>query len=244
MSGPGEASHLEVVAVAVVILQGLVVDHVDDRDDEGEGVFLDPGQERLQPAGVALAVAVQVEDDVPGGGPGPGQASSDQTFPLAQSHQLHLAGQEPVDVSLQLALQVGLVTEIIHQDDLLHQVLGGSVEDGPDGPDQRGPGLVGEDDDDGGGGEVGVVLNRLTPHVPGVGHLPRVGDLVAHDQIEGLGLHDVLSKLRLPPLEDHGLPHLPQPGHHLGLVLRELAVRPGDLLRPEQIGSSHRRPVN
>ena len=72
VAGPGEAAHLEVVAVAVVVLQGLVVDHVDDWDHEGEGVLLDPGQERLQPAGVALAVAVQVEDHVPSGGPGPG----------------------------------------------------------------------------------------------------------------------------------------------------------------------------
>ena len=244
MAGPGESSHLEVVAIAVVILQAFVVDHVDDWHHEGERVLLDPGEEGLQPAGVALAVTVQVEDHVPSGGPGPGQASSDQTFSLAQSHQLHLAGQKPVDVPLQLPLQVGLVTEVIHQDDLLHQVGGGSVEDGPDGPDQWGPGLVGEDDDDGGGGEVGVVLDGLTPHVPGVGHLPGVGDLVAHYQVEGLGLHDILSQLGLPALQHHGLPHLPQSGHNLGLVLSELTVRTEDLLRPEEVGSSHRGPVH
>ena len=63
---------MEVVAIAVVILQGFVVDHVDDWHHEGEGVLLDPGKERLQPASVALTVAVEVEDDVPSGGPGSG----------------------------------------------------------------------------------------------------------------------------------------------------------------------------
>ena len=35
------------------------------------------------------------------------------------------------------------------------------------------PGLVGEDDDDRGGGKVFVVVHRLAPRVPCIGHLRR-----------------------------------------------------------------------
>ena len=111
VSGPGESSHLEVVPIAVIVLQGLVVDHVDDWDDEGEGVLLDPGEERLEPAGVTLAVTVQEEDHVPRGGPGPRQPGPDQPLSLGEPHQLDLAGQEPVYVPLQLALATHVNTQ-------------------------------------------------------------------------------------------------------------------------------------
>ena len=122
----------------MVILQGLVVYHVDDWHHEGQGVLLDPGEERLQPARVALAVAVQEEDHVPTGGPGTRQPGPDESLPLAEPHEPHLAGQEPVYVPLQLALnthvtchsgpgsvthlEVGLVTEVVHQNYLLDEV--------------------------------------------------------------------------------------------------------------------------
>ena len=44
-------------------------------------------------------------------------------------------------------------------------------DDDEDGDDE--PGLVGEDDDDRGGGKVFVVVHRLAPRVPCIGHLSR-----------------------------------------------------------------------
>ena len=45
------------------------------------------------------------------------------------------------------------------------------ADDDEDGNDE--PGLVGEDDDDRGGGKVFVVVHRLAPRVPCIGHLRR-----------------------------------------------------------------------
>ena len=119
MAGPGESSHLEVVPIAVIVLQGFVVDHVDDWHHEGEGVLLDPGEERLQPARVALAVAVQEEDHVPTGGPGTRQPGPDETNPLLKSDDSHLAVLS--HVLLQLGLEVGVLGGVVHQDDLLQE---------------------------------------------------------------------------------------------------------------------------
>ena len=90
VSGPGESSHLEVVPIAVIVLQGLVVDHVDDWDDEGEGVLLDPGEERLEPAGVTLAVTVQEGEDLGPGGLCPLHPAPHQSLPpvVAEDHHL------------------------------------------------------------------------------------------------------------------------------------------------------------
>ena len=50
----------------------------------------------------------------------------------------------------------------------MDEVFRGAVEDGPDGPDEGGPRLVGEDDDDRGGGQGLVVVHCLAAGVPGV----------------------------------------------------------------------------
>ena len=267
MPGPGEPAHLEVVAVAVVVLQRLVVDHVNDRHHEGARLLVYARQQRLQPARVALAVAVQIEDHVARGRARPRQPRADQPLALGQPHQLDLAGEVAVDVALELALgiytlqrdetrdhtcagtrdtdlEVRLVAEVVHEDDLVHEVCGGPVEHGPDGADERRPRLVGEDDDDAGGGQVLLVVHALAARVPRVGHLARVGDLVADDEVEGLGLHDVLPEAGLVPAQHHGLAHLPEAGHHLGLVSRELAVERGHGLGLEQVRPAHRNPVH
>ena len=44
------------------------------------------------------------------------------------------------------------------------------------------PGLVGEDDDDRGGGKVFVVVHRLAPRVPCIGHLRRQCEEVIYNQ--------------------------------------------------------------
>ncbi len=48
-----------------------------------------------------------------------------------------------------------LVAEVVHQDDLVQRLLRGLVQHAPDGPQQRRPGLVGEDDHHGGGRQGG-----------------------------------------------------------------------------------------
>ena len=49
-------------------LEGVEVDVVDDGGGDGLGVELYPGQQRLQPVSLHLAVAVQEHQGVPGGG--------------------------------------------------------------------------------------------------------------------------------------------------------------------------------
>ena len=58
-------------------------------------------------------------------------------------------------------LEGSLVTEVVHEYDLVDEVCGGPVDHGPDCADEGGPGLVGEDDDDGGVGEVRLVIHVL-----------------------------------------------------------------------------------
>ena len=89
----------------MIVLQGLVIDHVDDGDYEGPGLLVYPRKQRLQPARVALAVAVQEEDHVPGGGPGPRQPRPDQPLPLLQPLQLYRAREVLLDVSLKFSLK-------------------------------------------------------------------------------------------------------------------------------------------
>ena len=48
-------------------LEGVEVDVVDDWGGDGLGVELYPGQQRLQPVSLHLAVAVQEHQGVPGG---------------------------------------------------------------------------------------------------------------------------------------------------------------------------------
>ena len=48
-------------------LEGVEVDVVDDGGGDGLGVELYPGQQRLQPVSLHLAVAVQEHQGVPGG---------------------------------------------------------------------------------------------------------------------------------------------------------------------------------
>ena len=49
----------------------------------------------------------------------------------------------------------------------MDELFWGAVDDGPDGSDEGGPRLVGEDDDDRGGGEGLVVVHCLAAGVPG-----------------------------------------------------------------------------
>ena len=141
-------------------------------------------------------------------------------------------------------LEVRLVAEVVHEDDLVHEVRWRPVEHGPDGADEGRPRLVGEDDDDAGGGQVLLVVHALAARVPRVGHRARVGDLVADDEVEGLGLHDALPEAGLLPAQHHGLAHLPEAGHHLGLVRGELAVERGHGLGLEQVRPAYRHPVH
>ena len=236
---------MEVVSVAVVILQRAVVNNIDNGHHEGEGVLLDAAEQRLQPASVALAVAVQVEDHLPGGGARPLQPRPDETLALRQPHQLDLAGQVAVDVALKLAPQVRLVAEVVHQDDLVHEVGGRAVEDGPDGADERAPGLVGEDDDDGGGREEGRVADGSAAPVSRVRYTSNVGDLVTHNQIECLRLLDVVCHLCLVSLQHDGLPSLAQPAHLPRQVFSKLVVHVCQAgLGAEQVGPAHRHPVH
>jgi len=60
---------------------------------------------------------------------------------------------------------------VVHEDDLVEQLVGGAVEDGVDGAKEDGPGLVVEADDDAGGGEGGCGQEPLlgpAPRVPAV----------------------------------------------------------------------------
>ena len=90
MSGPGEPADLEVDPVAVVVLHRLVVDDVNDGDDEGPGLLLDPVQQRLHPVVAALAVRVQEQEHVAGGQLGPDQPGLDEAVPGPQPLQLDL----------------------------------------------------------------------------------------------------------------------------------------------------------
>ena len=73
---------------------------------------------------------------------------------------------------LQLAAQVLLVAEVVDEDDLVQVLRGRVVQHAPDRPQERRPGLVGEDDDDADRGQLLVVLDGLALRVPSVGHGP------------------------------------------------------------------------
>ena len=109
MAGPGESPDLEVDAVAVVVLHGLVVDDVDDGDDEGLGLLLDPVQQRLHPVVAALAVRVQEHEHVAGGQLGPDQPRLDEAVPRPQPLQLHLGGELLEDVPERINKRAGII---------------------------------------------------------------------------------------------------------------------------------------
>ena len=75
----------------------------------------------------------------------------------------------------------GVVTIVVHKDDLPDEVLGAPVEHTHDRPQQGGAGLVVEGDDDGGSGEgAGHLTPVLGPTrlAPSVGHIAVTGYLV------------------------------------------------------------------
>lgn len=135
--------------------------HADDVDDgayDARRVLLDPLQQRLEPVHVALAVAVQEGEHVGRGGVRTVDSRPHETFPL-------LVPDDPDLLDLGQLLAVGgVVAEVVHQNDLLDEVLRAAVQHTDDGPEQGGARLVVEGDDDGGGRQVlGGVLLLVAP---------------------------------------------------------------------------------
>lgn len=60
-------------------------------------------------------------------------------------------------------LALAFLAGVVHEDDLLDELLRGHPDDAVDGPEQRGPRLVVEHDHDAGGGELRGVRLALAP---------------------------------------------------------------------------------
>ena len=73
-----------------MVLQRVIVDDVDDGTDDGGGVPRYPVDERLEPALGALAVGVQVSEDVPFGVAGAREAGADEADALLLADDAHL----------------------------------------------------------------------------------------------------------------------------------------------------------
>ena len=147
---------------------------------------------------VALAVGVQEGEDARRSSLGPLHPGPHQALPLVVPQHSHFLdrlellailswkGKQSVSVCrcaeyhLHTGHRLTVVTEVIHQDDFLDEVLWTAVEDTDDSPKECGPRLVVEGDDDGGGGKLlllpCVSLARAAPCIrdfPVAGHLIR-----------------------------------------------------------------------
>ncbi|UYV78959.1 N-acetylgalactosaminyltransferase, partial [Cordylochernes scorpioides] len=80
MAIPGEASNLEVVAIVGVVLQGVVVNHINDGTQHCLAVSFDSLQKRLHPAKTTMRV--QEDEDISCGLASPSQPGPDETLSL------------------------------------------------------------------------------------------------------------------------------------------------------------------
>ena len=153
----------------LLVLKRVIADDIDDGADDNRGVARYPVQQRLQPAVCRLAVAVQVGEDLAARVRRAHQTRSDEADAQPGAHNPHLG--KLGHVALEVLLDVVHGGGVVDKDDLVEQLVGGAVEDGVDGAEEDGPGLVVEADDDAGGGEGGRGQEPLlgpAPRVPAV----------------------------------------------------------------------------
>mmetsp|Transcript_128279 Transcript_128279/g.411059 ORF Transcript_128279/g.411059 Transcript_128279/m.411059 type:complete len:455 (-) Transcript_128279:371-1735(-) len=158
------------------VLKLLRPNAVDARHHKPRAVLADARQQRLQPAGRGLDVAVKADDDLARGAPNPLHARQHDAPPLAQSHQPRLR-QCRTGVVRQLLLEAVPMPPVeaafvrhagvVHQDDLLQIARRRVVEHRVHRPDQRDKVLVVEHDDDACSRQVTRVLLVPRPATPG-----------------------------------------------------------------------------
>ena len=110
---PVETTHIDTPTVPVVVLKGVIVNHIDDRADHVGLVPRNPVQQRLQPALGALTVRIKVCDHRSRHMSGSQQSSSNQADSLTRPNHLHLgqASSPVVKVLLEVVHRAGIINQ-------------------------------------------------------------------------------------------------------------------------------------
>jgi hypothetical protein len=101
------------------------------------------------------------------------------------------------------------LTSIVDEDHFDQEVPRGSVDDGMDGPEERGPGLVVEDNDDGGCGEGGVpgsITQPTTLLPPNIREGSVERNPITRHHIETVHLEQFVHLWGFKRWDKHGLP--------------------------------------
>lgn len=123
---PVETPNIDTTTISKVELQRRIINYIDNRTHNGGRIPRYPIQQRLQPTGCTFTMRIQISQDCSLGVSGPQEPSPDQPFSFLRADDLDLW--VLCEVLVELVFHVWHVGEVVHEDDLFDEVIGGTVQ--------------------------------------------------------------------------------------------------------------------